>query len=645
MIVKVLRGARASSRVRPSKGPPRFRPQFLRLEDRALPSTYTVLNLADSGSGSLRQAISDANTHAGPDVVRFAPGLHGTIRLTSGVLNITDDLSVNGPGANLVTVSGSDASRVFHFEAGVTVAVKGLTIAHGSSVDGAGGAIDNGGTLSLTDCAVVQSRAAGGTATDAAYGGGGILNESGATLTLARTAVADDTAQAGAGLDVFGGGLLNLGTATVSASTFSGDIATGGAGSDFFGGSVGGAIANFGGATLTVSGCRFVDDQAVAAATTLYGLPFTEGVGGAIENDAGFDLATPSTATISNSLFIGNLATAGTGGAANGGAIDNEGTGSTLTVSSSVVTGNLSLGGPGIKGYLAQGIGGGIMNFAYSTLTVQSSVISGNKAVGGDGVPTTATQNGYPGGGLGGGVENLAATATISGSTIIGNTARAGSSSDGQTNGANAAGGGIDENLGSLTVLNSLISGNVAVAGRGNGSAAAVATAVAAGGGIDIEYPGTASITGSIISGNAAIGGAGVAGTNGGTGAGGGIAVDAFAFFNPTLIPAGSAVELANDAIAFNQAVGGSGGAGANGGDGLGGGLFMFGTQANPTSVTLTSSSVQFNDAQGGARGAGGVDGRGVGGGIYNDGATLTIDPTSVVRHNRATTDNDDFFP
>src|SRR5260370_22893414 len=85
----------------PLRSPGR-RPQNRRLvievlEDRTLPSTFTVLNLHDSGAGSLRQAVLDANADVGPNVIGFAHGLHGTILLTSGELSITHHLTITRP--------------------------------------------------------------------------------------------------------------------------------------------------------------------------------------------------------------------------------------------------------------------------------------------------------------------------------------------------------------------------------------------------------------------------------------------------------------------------------------------------------------------------------------------------------------------
>src|SRR4051794_40268799 len=109
------------------------RPQLEALEDRTVPSTFTVQNLADSGPGSLRQAILDANANPGADVIRFGPRARdGTLTLTGGELRITDSLTIDGPGDNRLTVSGNGASRVFNVSGSSTnVEIDDLTIAHG----------------------------------------------------------------------------------------------------------------------------------------------------------------------------------------------------------------------------------------------------------------------------------------------------------------------------------------------------------------------------------------------------------------------------------------------------------------------------------------------------------------------------------
>src|SRR5262249_4880769 len=119
------------------------------LEDRTVPSTFTVLNVADSGDGSLRAAILGAEASPAADVTAFARQIHGTIMLTTGELDIRGDLTINGPGANRLTVSGNDASRVFDVVGGadagggITVAITGLTVAHGRA--DVGGGIRNSG--------------------------------------------------------------------------------------------------------------------------------------------------------------------------------------------------------------------------------------------------------------------------------------------------------------------------------------------------------------------------------------------------------------------------------------------------------------------------------------------------------------------
>src|SRR5262245_10665134 len=115
---KTVKGRpRATRRSRSGGGvaprPRRATPQMECLEDRTVTSTFTVLNTHDAGDGSLRQAILDANALAGPDEIRFAlaPDDH-TIALDGNELSITDSLTLNGPGADQLAVSGSGLSRV-----------------------------------------------------------------------------------------------------------------------------------------------------------------------------------------------------------------------------------------------------------------------------------------------------------------------------------------------------------------------------------------------------------------------------------------------------------------------------------------------------------------------------------------------------
>src|SRR5260370_26170963 len=127
-----------------------FVPRLEALECRTLPSALTVLNNLDSGPDSLRGAIAAASSG---DTINFAPDLTGqTITLTSGELVINKRLDIEGLGADQLTVSGNDASRIFDITtSGVAVTLAGLTIQHGNAPQG--GAIHNaGGHLLVSFC-------------------------------------------------------------------------------------------------------------------------------------------------------------------------------------------------------------------------------------------------------------------------------------------------------------------------------------------------------------------------------------------------------------------------------------------------------------------------------------------------------------
>ena len=202
--------------------------------------------------------------------VDFLSGLTGTITLTSGELAINQSVTLSGPGASVLAVSGNKLSRVFDLtNATAVVAISGLTIenasAAGMGANGWGGGIENRGTLSLTNSVLADNFAA--------YGGGidnwGPLTISGCTLS------GNSTTPSFGGGD--GGVYSSNGNVTVANSTFTGNV-----------GEQGGGIVNNGG-SLSVDGSTFSQNHG--------------GVGGGI-----FSVFTTATASITNSTFSGKFA-------------------------------------------------------------------------------------------------------------------------------------------------------------------------------------------------------------------------------------------------------------------------------------------------------------------------------------------------
>lgn len=121
--------------------------------------------------------MRDAVTIANPgDRIIFAPVVRGEIRLTGGELLVNKPLSIVGPGAAQLAVSGSHNSRVFHFGPQGNVDIYGMTITEGRVVGATGGpapefgepglpgetacggGILNEGSLSLFDCMAGRKR-------------------------------------------------------------------------------------------------------------------------------------------------------------------------------------------------------------------------------------------------------------------------------------------------------------------------------------------------------------------------------------------------------------------------------------------------------------------------------------------------------
>jgi hypothetical protein len=167
-----------------------------------LPATLTVSTLVDENDGiyaagdlSLREALAWAGSIPGTNTIQFDPALFSsgpaTITLTydgadAGTtpdqLLINSNLTIEGPGVDLLTVRGNDVTRVFQVNSGVNATLRGLTISDGYGGD-YGGAILNYGGLTLDNASVKSS---------SANYGGGIYSAGG--LTLLDSTVTDNFA-------------------------------------------------------------------------------------------------------------------------------------------------------------------------------------------------------------------------------------------------------------------------------------------------------------------------------------------------------------------------------------------------------------------------------------------------------------------
>jgi hypothetical protein len=283
--------------------------------------------LADSGPGSLRDALVATPTNG---IIDFQANVKGTIVLTSGVLKVTKNVTINGPGATALAVSGHNLSQVFNVGVGVTATFVDLTLSDGfiagpdASVpnsrggDGQGGALANLGSLTLLRFVIATSAAVGGT--------GGVF----------------DGISAGTGGNGLGGGIFNSGILTIFDSVIAYNSVTGGTGGD---GGVG-----------------------------------TGGLGG---NGQGAGIYNTGTLRVTNSTVFGNIATGGTGGGGaamgaggigQGGGIDNAA--NSLTMIYTTTSGNAANAGP--NGGSSQG--GGLFINGGSFADLENALFAKNVA-------------------------------------------------------------------------------------------------------------------------------------------------------------------------------------------------------------------------------------------------------------------------
>ena len=251
-----------------------------------------LANPGPDGFISLREAVLAAGNTTGITLIEFS--VTGTITLTQAqgplvLKNSTGAMTIQGPGASSLTISGNSASQVFTINTGVTALVSGLTISHGFSSSGNGGGISNAGTLTLTNCNFTS---------DSAANGGAIANTG--TLTLMSCSLANNKATA------YAGAVYNSSTLSIDNSTLSGNSAQSG-GSLY---------------------CNSSDKMFVNS-STLTGNSATSS-GGAIYNSMG-------TVTLASCTLSGNSSVSMGGGIFDYG---------TFTLSNSIVAANTSPTGP-----------------------------------------------------------------------------------------------------------------------------------------------------------------------------------------------------------------------------------------------------------------------------------------------------------
>ena len=245
-----------------------FRPVLSWLEGRTLLSgnpTYFTVNLtSDSGtssgadattgypSGDLLWAITQANSNMNPagSVIDFDPTVFATPQTItlSGTLELSEPAGpevIQGPGANVLTISGGNAVGVFQVDTATTALLSGLTISGGSATNGGG--INNAGTLTVIGGTITGNFAgnsgggisnsgaltiSGGiiTSNGTANRGGGISNSGKLTITDS-TIAGDDASSTNAGVTIgSGGGLYDSGTVSVRSSAITGNNAIKGGG-------------------------------------------------------------------------------------------------------------------------------------------------------------------------------------------------------------------------------------------------------------------------------------------------------------------------------------------------------------------------------------------------------------------------------
>lgn len=266
----------------------------------------------------------------------------GTVTFNCGLapvtIGLTTEKQVSGValtinGANLITLDGADATRLFNVAANATFTARSIVLTNGVSNNG--GAILNAGTLTLSSVTISSSASSGrGGAIrntgvlnieDSTISGNTAATDGGGISTNGAVVIEDSVITANTAVN--GGGLVNTGTVDLTDSSLVGNNATGD----------GGGLVNRG--TVNISGSALVENA-------------SDDDGGAIDNFGALNIV--------NSTLFGNTAADEAGG------IRNVNVDANMVMTHVTLAANDATNGGGIRA-----VGGG-------TVLIRNSVVSDN---------------------------------------------------------------------------------------------------------------------------------------------------------------------------------------------------------------------------------------------------------------------------
>ncbi|HBU02459.1 MAG TPA: hypothetical protein DEB20_08005 [Acidimicrobiaceae bacterium] len=332
-------------------------------------AALVVSTLADSGAGSLRQAMLDANSAAGVDTITFTAGLTGTINVLSDLPSLTGGVDLQGPGASVITIDGgwtaaggpSTGQSLFVLDNLVVAdgasTISGVTITGGYPRDingklNGGALLKDQGDADLTITDVVLT---GNYAPD--DGGAMNLQNTNGTVTIRDSVISNNVASdVGGAVYALGNGALTLALSNVEISGNS--AGDNGGGLYLYQGSltiIDSTISNNVAETGTGGGIAFEDGPFTIVSSTISGNTAGDSGGGIWIDD--------SLATISDSTISGNVS------GDDGGAIYLYET--LMTISNSTLSGNSAATGGAL--YIRN-------DDEESTTFIENSTISGNHA-------------------------------------------------------------------------------------------------------------------------------------------------------------------------------------------------------------------------------------------------------------------------